>query len=211
MTGRGSDMHFAPFAKWASQMSPFSRLKVSPQWKARKANRNNDSQDSATLKKSAGNRVWTKWKRRSRLSSRPNSILDGDRGLKIQPCTTRPRDPAWHFNSCFFLTEKMLCAAQACRSVEFAAFPRTLRPRSENATEGSGSLPGTVSERALFIKLTLINKASGDTKTSWKDVLAIKKTHKKIVGLFYGVPGRIRTCDLLLRRQPLYPLSYWHV
>ena len=23
-----------------------------------------------------------------------------------------------------------------------------------------------------------------------------------------GVPGRIRTCDPLLRRQPLYPLSY---
>ena len=24
-----------------------------------------------------------------------------------------------------------------------------------------------------------------------------------------GVPGRIRTRDPLLRRQPLYPLSYW--
>ena len=24
-----------------------------------------------------------------------------------------------------------------------------------------------------------------------------------------GVPGRIRTRDMLLRRQPLYPLSYW--
>ncbi len=26
-----------------------------------------------------------------------------------------------------------------------------------------------------------------------------------------GVPGRIRTRDPLLRRQPLYPLSYWDV
>ena len=28
------------------------------------------------------------------------------------------------------------------------------------------------------------------------------------VGDCVGVPGRIRTCDPLLRRQPLYPLSY---
>ncbi len=26
---------------------------------------------------------------------------------------------------------------------------------------------------------------------------------------YCGVPGRIRTRDPLLRRQPLYPLSYW--
>ena len=30
-------------------------------------------------------------------------------------------------------------------------------------------------------------------------------------GRWNGVPGRIRTRDPLLRRQPLYPLSYWDV
>ena len=29
------------------------------------------------------------------------------------------------------------------------------------------------------------------------------------LGTKNGVPDRIRTCDPLLRRQPLYPLSYW--
>ena len=29
------------------------------------------------------------------------------------------------------------------------------------------------------------------------------------LGLKNGTPGRVRTCDPLLRRQPLCPLSYW--
>ena len=30
----------------------------------------------------------------------------------------------------------------------------------------------------------------------------------RLLGLCGGTPGRTRTCDLLLRRQALYPLSY---
>ena len=34
------------------------------------------------------------------------------------------------------------------------------------------------------------------------------KCPRKVVQRSFGTPGRIRTCDLLLRRQSLYPLSY---
>ena len=39
----------------------------------------------------------------------------------------------------------------------------------------------------------------------------VNKTEDKIptTDTKAGVPGRIRTRDPLLRRQPLYPLSYW--
>ena len=39
--------------------------------------------------------------------------------------------------------------------------------------------------------------------------LGIRGKARALMGGVGGVPGRIRTRDPLLRRQPLYPLSYW--
>ena len=52
----------------------------------------------------------------------------------------------------------------------------------------------------------MIGKELGKPGISIKVTWTIKKN---VSGVDYnGVPGRIRTDDPLLRRQPLYPLSY---
>ena len=53
---------------------------------------------------------------------------------------------------------------------------------------------------------TISGSCSGVVKTFLMDLWVMALASYKFG---FGVPGRIRTRDPLLRRQPLYPLSYW--
>ena len=44
---------------------------------------------------------------------------------------------------------------------------------------------------------------------SGEDCTSVQESEFAELDTKNGVPGRIRTRDPLLRRQPLYPLSYW--
>ena len=46
---------------------------------------------------------------------------------------------------------------------------------------------------------------------SGEDCTSVQESEFAELDTKNGVPGRIRTRDPLLRRQPLYPLSYWDV
>ncbi len=56
-------------------------------------------------------------------------------------------------------------------------------------------------QRYMGVVNTFVNSEAGNGNTAASEAVALD------TGI--GVPGRIRTRDPLLRRQPLYPLSYW--